>query len=105
MKYVVDIMEHREKRAVAEAIEKLRADLDVDRDKTREKDRVAIRKEVLGEVNGGSKGKIDTGSGSKGSSGTNFQEILSWPEEQRVEWRKQHPDAYNRAVSDSRNGH
>ena len=103
IKYVTDIFEHREKRAVAEAVERVRAEVEADREKSRDKDREALRKELLGEVNRGT--RVDTGSGSSGAGGPSLPEILSWPLEQRLEWKKNNSDAYNRAVSASRNGH
>lgn len=96
IRYITDILEAREARAITQAVSTAQAEWEKGENDRIAKAREAGRKEALGEVNGGQ--KVDTGSGTAGGGGTSLSEILSWPAEQRIEYKRTHPQDYNKAV-------
>ena len=92
IRYVNDLIDLRETRAVAEA----KVEWEKGESGRLAKAREAGRKEALGQTNGSQ--KVDTGSGTAGGGGPALSEILSWPTEQRIEFKRDHPQEYNRAV-------
>ena len=97
MKYLVDILGAREKRAAIDAVAAAQEEWKKGEEKRMADAKEAGRKEALGESNGGV--KVDTGSGTRSGGAQRWEDIQALPPEERTKFRRENPAAYNAAVA------